>query len=330
MAGMLTYAAAGAAAGLGEGLVLRGKQSFEERLRQLDHRNRMEEGDRRDDRADSRADKDRDWRSGEAGKEREHATGMLRDRQGFEAGQADKDRGWRSDEAAAGREHSGAEAAASRANSREGDRFQDDKGFYYTRKPGGGSEPVRDEDGNHIKGPLARSRSGAADDGGLSASDERLLKRVEAMFPKGYGEDGYDAAKVAEHLHGMGRDDLAAVYGGGEGKGMLSGNPELIDRARSMASAEADDKAGWLSTDETDFKDDGGSREAYRNRRTSEIARDLEGGGGKPADKDKAAKGNYPPAPRDPAQRQKGQTYKAPDGRLVKWMGDGWQLVNGE
>ncbi|MCC6919949.1 MAG: hypothetical protein IT548_12155 [Alphaproteobacteria bacterium] len=34
-----------------------------------------------------------------------------------------------------------------------------------------------------------------------------------------------------------------------------------------------------------------------------------------------------PPAPRDPAQREVGQRYRAPDGRMVKWTGRGWEPV---
>lgn len=33
------------------------------------------------------------------------------------------------------------------------------------------------------------------------------------------------------------------------------------------------------------------------------------------------------PAPRDPKQRTVGTTYSAPDGRKVKWTGEGWELV---
>lgn len=37
--------------------------------------------------------------------------------------------------------------------------------------------------------------------------------------------------------------------------------------------------------------------------------------------------GDNVPAPRDPAQRVVGQVYTAPDGRKVRWRGDGWELV---
>ncbi len=40
-----------------------------------------------------------------------------------------------------------------------------------------------------------------------------------------------------------------------------------------------------------------------------------------------ASSGDLPPAPRDKSQRKTGEIYKAPDGRKVKWMGNGWQLV---
>jgi hypothetical protein len=35
----------------------------------------------------------------------------------------------------------------------------------------------------------------------------------------------------------------------------------------------------------------------------------------------------YSEAPRDPAQREVGTVYRAPDGRAVRWMGNGWQLA---
>lgn len=37
----------------------------------------------------------------------------------------------------------------------------------------------------------------------------------------------------------------------------------------------------------------------------------------------------YPPAPKDEGKRRQGAIYMAPNGRKVKWMGDGWELVDG-
>lgn len=47
------------------------------------------------------------------------------------------------------------------------------------------------------------------------------------------------------------------------------------------------------------------------------------GQGGMPSPQQEAP----PPAPQDPSQRQLGMTYSTPDGRLVIWRGDGWELV---
>lgn len=38
---------------------------------------------------------------------------------------------------------------------------------------------------------------------------------------------------------------------------------------------------------------------------------------------------DYPPAPRDPAQRKVGEIYMAPAGFPVRWMGTGWERVSG-
>lgn len=47
--------------------------------------------------------------------------------------------------------------------------------------------------------------------------------------------------------------------------------------ARKQAEQEASERAGYLSTDATDFKDDGGSRSAFIERRTNEILASRKG-----------------------------------------------------
>lgn len=68
---------------------------------------------------------------------------------------------------------------------------------------------------------------------------------------------------------------------------------------------------------------DGAKIQEEATRLTEQTMRSLEGGDAPSSETDPQA----PPAPRDPGKRTVGQVYTAPDGRKIKWMGEGWQVV---
>lgn len=82
----------------------------------------------------------------------------------------------------------------------------------------------------------------------------------------------------------------------------------------------------WLTTLKPEFGAvDSEALQAEATKRTEETMRFLESAetGPAPAPAGEAA----PPAPRDKAVRVIGRIYSAPDGRKVRWTGEGWELV---
>ena len=149
------------------------------------------------------------------------------------------------------------------------ERFQDSKGFMWIRRGDNTVQPVKGPDGKQLRGALKKGTVGAAAGAGLSASDKRTIdttiKRFTDLVLKTTDWD-----KVAHHLRTTGHPELAAFISGSSGAISFA---QATERAR----AEADDRAGILSSDKTDFPDDGGRRERFITRRTQEIMR---GGGG--------------------------------------------------
>src|SRR3546814_16151299 len=86
--------------------------------------------------------------------------------------------------------------------------------------------------------------AGCADEeGGISNGDARLLARVEAGYKM---QDGtVDKGAIAEHLHNIGRDDLAKVYSTGE-RGGVNVNDPLLTAAGDRADAETKATAGYF------------------------------------------------------------------------------------
>lgn len=90
--------------------------------------------------------------------------------------------------------------------------------------------------------------------------------------------------------------------------------------ARRQAEAEASDKAGWFSTDASDFKDDGGSRSAFIERRTNEILRARRGSGGeqKPTDAPKPQGAPKAEAPSGTGSRN--DPFRATTQAHIEWF----------
>ena len=86
------------------------------------------------------------------------------------------------------------------------------------------------------------------------------------------------------------------------------GNGLPFANAKKMATAEAEEQAGWLSTDATDFAGDDGNRAKFITRRTQEL---MKG--------DAAPQQEQLPAPQSRAEMdalKPGTRFKAPDGTI--------------
>lgn len=100
---------------------------------------------------------------------------------------------------------------------------------------------------------------------------------------------------------------------------------ELVRRARDdPEKSRAGIYKAWMDTlSESSYGQMAPDKIAEEARkRTEETMRFLDG--------DAAAQPNaaqHAPAPRDPKQRKVGTVYSAPDGRKVKWTGEGWEVV---
>lgn len=79
----------------------------------------------------------------------------------------------------------------------------------------------------------------------------------------------WGAVQNAMTSYGYEAQGRAIMNGGLETEGPRGGMSEAM--AHEGAQAEASDQAGYFSTDTTDFKDDGGNRKAFVNRRTLEL-----------------------------------------------------------
>jgi len=140
-----------------------------------------------------------------------------------------------------------------------------------------------------------------------------------------------DWGKVQASMDSYGFGDQGrAIIGGGVVEAAGAGPGMDTKMAMGRARAEADSQAGLFSTDATDFKADGGNREAFITRRTQQIMAGLENQGSQPqAEAPEVRQASASTAPQDPAQRVVGQVYRSPNGQLGEWTGQGWRIVEG-
>lgn len=167
MAGLLSYMAAGAAAGAGTAMADEGKMLREQRLRELDQQFRAGEAEK--DRGFRRElqDDEQGFRSGESAKDRQSRIDLQAGDQTFRQGESEKDRqarmdlqeseqGFRSGESAADREFRKGESDKERT-ARQGllsnsERFTDANGKEWVRGADGVAKPLKDESGAQISG----------------------------------------------------------------------------------------------------------------------------------------------------------------------------------
>jgi hypothetical protein len=141
-----------------------------------------------------------------------------------------------------------------------------------------------------IKG---KSQGAGGDDAtGLTDSDSRLLIRVENATKDQWGT--VDKEKAAEMLRRAGRNDLAKVYSDTEAGGVDTSDPRW-EEAGKRAQAEASAKAGWFSSDASDFEDSDGNRQKFITDRQQQIYQELRGANqGQQADNPKAKNTDKP------------------------------------
>ena len=166
-----------------------------------------------------------------------------------------------------------------------------------------------------------------------AASDERTLKREEALlrlrskFGMGTAPGKTDSAfdktvKVGGGVSGdpekviiTGNDGSILQYDpstntvakAGEGTGIsMDQSGELMNDARSYADEKVDRKAGFFSSDSSDFKEQGGDRESARDQFMKEYLESRKGliNGSKPSDSNAQPSSASPQAPAGPAPVQ--------------------------
>lgn len=134
------------------------------------------------------------------------------------------------------------------------------------------------------------------------------------------------------------KSQASGMPGKGSADALLGEQSDRESAAEDQAIAEADEKAGYFSTDASDFAEDGGSREAFIARRKKEIldgkATDTKrtpdqgdeaaggGGGADPADEQEPADQDATPLPTDRKQLQVGVIYQTKRGK-AKYLGNG-------
>lgn len=111
----------------------------------------------------------------------------------------------------------------------------------------------------------------AASKGGLTASDKRTIDLVIKRHTGIGGRVDDDA--VIKQLKVNGRGDLARFWAGEQVGPDGRTFSVLSAEALKEAEAEASDKAGFTTSDATDFKADGGNRATFITRRAKELLR---------------------------------------------------------
>lgn len=259
MAGLLS-AIGGTLAGLGQGMAQQaeedGKAKREARLAELQHGYRMDENRAQNDFTAGQNDLTRQFQSGENKLNRENTLENTR-LQGVNQ-----------------LANTAAQGANTIANTKLTQEYQTKR---EDTKFGQDKELENLRSGNRIKEGKAKAESSAAgkDDGDLTPADQRELNlaRQSNINPITKQVDWLAAYR---QLKGNGRDDLAQRLVAGEGGAVTDA---IRKEAQKRAEAEADGRAGWFSTDSSDFKDDGGDRSAFIKRRTSELVQQEMGGG---------------------------------------------------
>ncbi|WP_042700667.1 hypothetical protein, partial [Azospirillum sp. B506] len=270
MAGLLS-AVGGALSGFGQGLAAQaeedGKAKREARLLELQHGYRVQEMGVQNDFTSKRDatlnqfQTDRDVRQND-----------------FQTQRDERQHGYRIDEI-------GAQGASTQANTRLSNDLQskrEEQSRAWERERlgiTGEQQNQRDERQHGYKleeiDKTADAKARSKDDGDLTSADQRELNLAKQSNTDPFNKQ-VNWLGAYRQLKANGRTDLADRLVASEG-GAVS--DAIRKDAQKRAEAEAADRAGWFSTDSSDFKDDGGDRSAFIKRRTSELVQQEMGGG---------------------------------------------------
>ncbi|ESZ60635.1 hypothetical protein NL532_23980 [Mesorhizobium sp. C120A] len=205
----------------------------------------------------------------------------------FEAGQADKTRAYGSEENQKQREFQSTEAGKTRDAS--GDLITDDQGNSYSRT-GSSAKPLLDDKGKPIK-----AVSGKASDKPAEVSTaEWLIQQNVAANPA----EAWKMVRSARNDPDKSRASIYKAWLDALTKGAL-GQPDPVELEKQ-------------------------AREATEKTLTYLNTEDDSGGGAGQAG---GAEGPGDVIPSDPAKRVVGKVYKAPNGKIAKWTGQGWELI---
>jgi len=215
-----------------------------------------------------------------------------------------RDREFRSSERAASEERADQRAATSddRADTRAKENRDESKGLLRYITPDAEGNMMGVTGGGETKGlgfKSGRKQDQAA--GGMSAEDQRIYKAVLDTYTTGKGSlegEQTDRQGAAKHLQAIGRPDLAMLVTaiGEDGGGRIDPKDPIWRQALVDAEKWADDQAGWLSKDESDFAQWGGNRtqaiqakalEFYNQRTGRKQGGASEGGADKASATDK-------------------------------------------
>lgn len=295
MVGLLGRMAGGALAGFGNGLSAQAEQDGmmkrQERLAELQHGLRMEEQSAQNefttqrDATQNQFQTERDTRQNEFQTQRDDRQHGYRMGEIGAQGANSRENTILSDRLARERD----EESAVRTAGREAEKFERDKEM----------ENLRDQNLTR-RGLTFREKDaeleGRDDTKELTPSDKRALDTViKSNTDPTTKRTNWPA--VVERLNANDRGDLVQwVMGSG---GTVA--DALKKEAGRRATKEASDKAGWTSTDSTDFASDGGDRQRFIDRRTNEILGDMTGGG-KAKGQGGAARAEKPAASSAPAK----------------------------
>lgn len=141
-----------------------------------------------------------------------------------------------------------------------------------------GSGETKPLDYKRNPGLITRRGGSAADAGGLSAGDKRIIEAAaKPLTNKDMdGNERTDWTAVADKLRQQGRADLAQLVAPVEGGGIDREDPLWIEAGRE-ADAWVKEQAGWLSSDKTDFEQYGGNRAEAKRQKQMEIYEQLSG-----------------------------------------------------
>lgn len=149
------------------------------------------------------------------------------------------------------------------------------------------------------------------------------LTRPGAPGAAGGGRTSVFQQKQAAWLEAHPGDTQGALEFANNRKTMQAG--DIIKVSLQMAAKE-------IANNQTLRFKNQAEQSAAVNKRAMEIQQQLQAGYTPPsapaaAPPSAPAAGKFPPAPVNPAERQIGQVYTAPNGRNGRWTGQGWEIV---